>query len=47
MEMKYGIKPNIQHKTCLIDCLSRLGRLEEAENMINGDAELISSKEFD
>ncbi|XP_050237384.1 pentatricopeptide repeat-containing protein At4g14050, mitochondrial [Mercurialis annua] len=31
----YGIKPSLQHFTCLLDLLSRSGHLEEAENLIN------------
>ncbi|XP_015575600.2 pentatricopeptide repeat-containing protein At4g14050, mitochondrial [Ricinus communis] len=31
----YGIKPSLQHFTCLLDLLSRSGHLEEAENLIS------------
>ncbi|XP_028776667.1 pentatricopeptide repeat-containing protein At1g11290, chloroplastic-like [Neltuma alba] len=31
MEEKYGITPNIEHVSCLIDMLGRAGRLSEAE----------------
>nr|DAD34238.1 TPA_asm: hypothetical protein HUJ06_004878 [Nelumbo nucifera] len=30
----YGIKPSLQHYTCLLDLLSRSGHLDEAENLI-------------
>ncbi|KAL6960564.1 hypothetical protein U1Q18_038327 [Sarracenia purpurea var. burkii] len=34
MEKVYGIKPNSRHYTCLVDMLSRSGRLSEAEQFI-------------
>ena len=34
MEKAYGIKPNTRHYTCLVDMLSRSGRLSEAEKLI-------------
>lgn len=30
----FGIRPSLQHYTCLLDLLSRSGHLEEAENLI-------------
>ncbi|MQL77799.1 hypothetical protein Taro_010225 [Colocasia esculenta] len=36
MEKDYGITPNIEHCSCIVDLLSRSGRLEEAENFICG-----------
>ena len=37
-EMKevYGITPTEEHYTCAIDALARGGRLQEAEQMLNG-----------
>lgn len=35
MTEEYGIKPSLQHFTCLLDLLSRSGHLDEAENLIN------------
>jgi len=41
MEKKYMINPSVQHKTCIVDCLSRIeGKLDEAEIMIQNDTEL-------
>ncbi|XVE72867.1 hypothetical protein DITRI_Ditri11bG0072700 [Diplodiscus trichospermus] len=34
MTEKYGIKPNLQHYTCVVDLLGRSGCLDEAEAMI-------------
>ncbi|KAF7130734.1 hypothetical protein RHSIM_Rhsim10G0018600 [Rhododendron simsii] len=34
MEKVYGVKPNPRHYTCLVDMLSRSGRLSEAEKCI-------------
>ncbi|KAL8204642.1 hypothetical protein R6Q57_010265 [Mikania cordata] len=31
----YGLKPNLQHYTCLLDLYSRSGYLDEAENLLN------------
>ena len=31
----YGIKVEVDHYNCMIDLLARVGRLDEAENMIN------------
>ncbi|XWS13335.1 hypothetical protein CRYUN_Cryun36dG0028700 [Craigia yunnanensis] len=31
----YGIRPSLQHYTCLLDLLGRSGYLDEAENIIN------------
>ncbi|GAV67942.1 LOW QUALITY PROTEIN: PPR domain-containing protein/PPR_2 domain-containing protein/PPR_3 domain-containing protein, partial [Cephalotus follicularis] len=35
MEAVYGIKPQGKHYTCMVDMLSRSGRLSEAEEFIN------------
>ncbi|KAF2306739.1 hypothetical protein GH714_020975 [Hevea brasiliensis] len=35
MTEDYGIKPSLQHFTCLLDLLSRSGCLDEAENLIS------------
>ncbi|KDP31437.1 hypothetical protein JCGZ_11813 [Jatropha curcas] len=34
MEKKYGLKPRLEHYTCVVDLLGRSGCLEEAEAMI-------------
>ncbi|PWA34517.1 pentatricopeptide repeat (PPR) superfamily protein [Artemisia annua] len=31
----YGLKPSLQHYTCLLDLYSRSGHLDEAENLLN------------
>jgi len=47
MKSLYGVNPNLKHKTCIVDCLSRLeGRLEEAEVMIKRDEELSHCIDF-
>ncbi|XP_043689915.1 pentatricopeptide repeat-containing protein At1g08070, chloroplastic-like [Telopea speciosissima] len=35
MDHKYGITPKIEHYGCVVDLLSRAGRLVEAEDLIN------------
>ena len=35
METVYGVKPNIQHQSCVLDCLARAGQLEEAEKFMS------------
>lgn len=35
MNQEYGIIPEIEHYGCVVDLLSRAGRLDEAEDMIN------------
>lgn len=35
MAADYGIRPSLQHYTCLMDLLSRSGRLDEAEKVLN------------
>ncbi|KAK9085057.1 hypothetical protein Sjap_025468 [Stephania japonica] len=35
MEPRYGIAPTVEHYGCVVDLLSRAGRLSEAENIIN------------
>ncbi|XP_057731672.1 putative pentatricopeptide repeat-containing protein At1g56570 [Arachis stenosperma] len=34
MEVKFGIKPGLQHYTCMVDMLGRVGEVEEAEKLI-------------
>ncbi|KAJ0428256.1 putative tetratricopeptide-like helical domain superfamily [Helianthus annuus] len=34
MKSVYGVEPKIEHYSCVIDLLSRAGRLEEALNLI-------------
>ncbi|KAK7277652.1 hypothetical protein RJT34_22667 [Clitoria ternatea] len=34
MEMKFGVKPGLQHYTCMVDMLGRVGQVEEAEKLI-------------
>ena len=34
MSSAYGVDPDVKHFGCLVDMLGRVGRLEEAENMI-------------
>ncbi|KAK3118309.1 hypothetical protein QOZ80_9BG0697090 [Eleusine coracana subsp. coracana] len=36
MEDEYGITPRIEHYGCLVDMLSRAGRLDDAEKVIQG-----------
>ncbi|KAI3470043.1 hypothetical protein Pfo_026706 [Paulownia fortunei] len=35
MVVDYGLRPSLQHYTCLVDLYSRSGHLEEAENVLN------------
>ncbi|GMH28282.1 hypothetical protein Nepgr_030125 [Nepenthes gracilis] len=35
MQEDYGIRPSLQHYTCLLDLLSRSAHLDEAENLLN------------
>ncbi|CAI0446562.1 unnamed protein product [Linum tenue] len=35
MENVYNIEPEVEHYGCLVDCLGRSGRLEEAEELVN------------
>ncbi|KAI4316077.1 hypothetical protein L6164_024094 [Bauhinia variegata] len=35
MDQVYGISPKVEHYGCVVDLLSRTGRLDEAENLIN------------
>ncbi|KAL6501600.1 hypothetical protein OROGR_026733 [Orobanche gracilis] len=35
MVVDYGLKPSLQHYTCLVDLYSRSGFLKEAENILN------------
>ncbi|KAG4128578.1 hypothetical protein ERO13_D09G027700v2 [Gossypium hirsutum] len=35
MKLEYGIRPKGRHYTCVVDMLSRSGRLSEAEELIN------------
>ncbi|KAK7324838.1 hypothetical protein VNO77_28713 [Canavalia gladiata] len=34
MEVRFGVKPGLQHYTCMVDMLGRVGQVEEAENLI-------------
>lgn len=34
MEMRFGVKPGVQHYTCMVDMLGRIGQVEEAEKLI-------------
>lgn len=34
MEIKFGVKPGLQHYTCMVDMLGRIGQVEEAEKLI-------------
>jgi pentatricopeptide repeat protein len=34
MSKKYGVKPEIEHYSCLVDALGRVGRVQEAEKLI-------------
>ncbi|KAK4365893.1 hypothetical protein RND71_013773 [Anisodus tanguticus] len=36
LESTYGIKPSIEHYSCIVDLLGRAGHLEEAESIIRG-----------
>ncbi|XP_062113655.1 pentatricopeptide repeat-containing protein At4g16470-like [Humulus lupulus] len=36
MEKKFGIRPVLEHYTCMVDMLGRAGRVEEAEELILG-----------
>lgn len=35
MVVDYGLRPSLQHYTCLVDLYSRSGLIEEAENVLN------------
>ncbi|KAA8521324.1 hypothetical protein F0562_011997 [Nyssa sinensis] len=35
MEQDYGVTPKVEHYGCMVDLLSRAGRLEKAEDLIN------------
>ncbi|XP_050203571.1 pentatricopeptide repeat-containing protein At5g27110 [Mercurialis annua] len=41
MTTDYGIKPGIEHCSCLIDLLGRAGRLHEAYNILQNSPEII------
>ncbi|KHN17970.1 Pentatricopeptide repeat-containing protein [Glycine soja] len=34
MEMRFGVKPGLQHYTCMVDMLGRVEQVEEAEKLI-------------
>ncbi|EAZ17300.1 hypothetical protein OsJ_32820 [Oryza sativa Japonica Group] len=36
MEIEFGIEPSIEHYGCMVDMLSRAGRLNDAEKLIHG-----------
>ncbi|CAJ1956206.1 unnamed protein product [Sphenostylis stenocarpa] len=34
MKVRFGVKPGLQHYTCMVDMLGRVGQVEEAEKLI-------------
>ncbi|XP_034687454.1 pentatricopeptide repeat-containing protein At3g46790, chloroplastic-like [Vitis riparia] len=36
MEGRFGVRPRLEHYTCMVDMLGRAGRVEEAEELIEG-----------
>lgn len=36
MEQRFGVKPRLEHYTCMVDMLGRVGRVEEAEELALG-----------
>ncbi|KAE8037348.1 hypothetical protein FH972_009941 [Carpinus fangiana] len=36
MEGRFGVRPRLQHYTCMVDMFGRMGQLEEAEKLILG-----------
>ncbi|XP_060673003.1 putative pentatricopeptide repeat-containing protein At1g56570 isoform X2 [Ziziphus jujuba] len=36
MERRFGLRPILEHYTCMVDMLGRVGRVEEAEELILG-----------
>lgn len=34
MEVRFGVKPELHHYTCMVDMLGRVGQVEEAEKLI-------------
>ncbi|KAG5119920.1 hypothetical protein JHK82_034340 [Glycine max] len=34
MEVRFGVKPGLQHYTCMVDMLGRVEQVEEAEKLI-------------
>ncbi|KAI5323072.1 hypothetical protein L3X38_032144 [Prunus dulcis] len=36
MEQRFGVKPRLEHYTCMVDMLGRVGRVEEAEELVLG-----------
>lgn len=34
MEVRFGVKPGLQHYTCMVDMFGRIGQVEEAEKLI-------------
>ncbi|EEF38603.1 putative pentatricopeptide repeat-containing protein At3g11460, mitochondrial [Ricinus communis] len=34
MEERFGVKPSLEHYTCMVDMLGRAGRVEEAEELV-------------
>ncbi|KAJ8618082.1 hypothetical protein MRB53_014268 [Persea americana] len=36
MEGRFGVRPGLEHYTCMVDMLGRVGRVEEAEAFIEG-----------
>ncbi|CAN6560149.1 unnamed protein product [Malus baccata var. baccata] len=38
MEWRFGVMPGLEHYTCMVDLLGRVGRVEEAEELVLGMA---------
>ena len=36
MEERFGVKPTVEHVTCMVEIMGRAGRLEEAEVLVEG-----------
>lgn len=36
MEESFGVKPTVEHYTCMVDMMGRAGRLEDAERLVQG-----------
>ena len=36
MERRFGVRPGVEHYTCMVDMLGRAGLVEEAEELIGG-----------
>lgn len=42
MKRRFGLRPTLEHYTCMVDMLGRVGRLDEAERLLDdiGDVEI-------